>query len=49
MIIYHHDNIAAFSGNHTFYWIFQAILQSRISITSAAGPAPAEQVYQMMI
>jgi hypothetical protein len=48
MIIYHHDNIAAFSGGHTFYWLFQAIMQSRVTITSAA-PAPAEQVYQMMI
>jgi len=38
MIIYHHDNVTAFSGNHTFYWQFQPIIQSRISATSA-GPS----------
>lgn len=48
MIVYHHNNIFAFSGAHTFYWIFQHILQSRISVTSAAAP-PAAQVYQMIV
>lgn len=38
MIIHHHDNVAAFSGNHTFYLQFQPIIQSRISATSA-GPS----------
>ena len=48
MIIYHHDNITAFSGAHTWYWVFQHILQSRISVTSVAAP-PGEQAYQMII
>lgn len=38
MIVYHQDNIAAFAGNHTFYWIGQPIIQSgRITLTSAAA------------
>lgn len=40
MIIYHQENVAAFAGNHTWYFQFQPILQSRISATSAV-PAGA--------
>jgi hypothetical protein len=37
MIIYHQSNIAAFAGNHVFYWIGQPFLHPRITITSAAA------------
>lgn len=36
MIIYHQSNVAAFAGNYTFYWMGQPLLQSRISVTTAA-------------
>lgn len=37
MIIYHQNNVAAFAGNYTWYWQFQPIIYSRISVTSAAA------------
>lgn len=39
MIIYHQNNIAAFAGNHIFYFQFQHLLHSRISITAGAAPS----------
>lgn len=37
MIIYHQNNVAAFAGNHVYYWVGQPIIQAyRISATSAA-------------
>ena len=41
MIIYHHSNIAAFAGNHRYWWVGQPLFGFRISITSAA-PANEE-------
>jgi hypothetical protein len=38
MTIYHQNNIAAFAGNHIFYWVGQPLFHQRISITSAAAP-----------
>lgn len=37
MIIYHQENVAAFAGQQVWYWQFQAVLQSRISATTAAA------------
>ena len=36
MIIYHQDNVAAFAGAHTWYWLLNPLLFQRISVTSAA-------------
>lgn len=37
MIIHHQNNITAFAGNHTIYWLHQPLLYQRISKTTAAG------------
>ncbi len=41
MIIHHQDNVAAFAGNHTIYWITQPLLFQRVSATTAA---PVDQL-----
>ena len=41
MIIHHQSNVAAFAGNHVYYWIGQPLFQSRISATTAP-PANTE-------
>jgi len=37
MIIHHQNNLAAFKGNHVYYWLPQGLIQQRISVTSAAA------------
>lgn len=37
MIIYHQDNVAAFSGGHTVYWIGQPLQAQRVSKTTVAA------------
>lgn len=37
MIIYHQRNLAAFAGNHVYYWLPNQIVEARHSITSAAA------------
>ena len=39
MIIYHQNNVAAFVGAHIWYFQFQPVLQSRISVTTVAPAA----------
>ena len=41
MIIYHQNNIAAFAGNHIWYWPLNPLIQRhiRIAISPTAGVA----------
>jgi len=39
MIIYHQDNVAAFAGAHTYYWLPRQLILGRVSVTSAAVAA----------
>lgn len=41
MIIYHQNNVAAFAGNHVWYWFLQPLVQlhMRIGVSPAAGVA----------
>ncbi len=41
MIIYHQNNVAAFAGNHVWYWPLQPLGQlfHRVGVTPAAGGA----------
>lgn len=39
MIIHHQNNVAAFAGNHVWYWVGQPLFQWRISVTTAVGGA----------
>ena len=41
MIIYHQNNRGAFARNRVWYWMTQPLLHPRISVTSAAAPAPS--------
>lgn len=36
MILHHQDNVAAFAGGHTYWWLPQQIVHGYISVTTAA-------------
>ena len=36
MIIWHQSNVAAFAGNHTYWFLPQQIITARVSKTTAA-------------
>ena len=36
MILHHQDNVAAFAGGHTYWWLPQQIVNGYISVTTAA-------------
>jgi len=42
VIVYHQNNVAAFAGNHVFYFLPNQIIAARMSITSAA---PTTQMF----
>jgi hypothetical protein len=45
MIIEHQDNITAFAGNHTWYWL--NVPQSRIGVTPVAAYGSNEHLAQI--